>query len=782
MVLILGPHLDSQAEILFNKIKPIIWLKTNSIVATGVTEYDINLATTSPCNLFRLNIMNHFTPGQQLSADDDANLRAYEASCEALYISQWLEEKKQLLAVNLPKYSHDILSKPVEPYRESNGRKKRDLESLTILTRDSLFNYTMARQPLQILTNMKVHLKNVLDWLNGADRQIRRRRFANPTQSNLTKVMQLIEITKGRLGWQKLQIKHQDKLFNCWNTESDEEARLRIHLSRLRELYKTLISLTPTDMAVIRLNFEGQLTDELSHRLKSKEPFEKEVKETEPYFTPWEWLGMTLSPPVYFIACRRRWTRKYKNDIDLYYNKIYEYISRDIVDELNQGIVRDKRIKRGLMFNGVKEVAGQLLGVIVGNVASNLVSYAVEYIYPNSNTNRLTRLETALADMKKNAEISKQIDRGILENIDKLSNFVQVTMKRVQSQIDKFPQYSWIASLVVNKISFAGADLQRIVDEARRGRLAIEPFVRLTNLRELSEIETEHTRFLSVAQINENTLNFKFVAVRKSSDTNAYRVHAFSHWDNLDETPRLMKYTGAEYMIYNESANCIKALTERPEGYIAEECSNLDEEDPSLNQWEAILHTEQLEHYANKSQVKKTLTQNFIYCFPGKVEIRGQPYRCPMEVFSLKSNVDFKTAMQRHSASRVNLDAKSELAVEVVHAGHFRGDSDVVQNLALFDALRAERRKLYNLTEEYKSGRLVQTGSPWFYLFLVTYLSSMSFSVAYVVVVCYCRGSSCLKKQTRIETDSVQMIPRMTQKNPPPYAPVHAGIAPMARI
>lgn len=40
-----------------------------------------------------------------------------------------------------------------------------------------------------------------------------------------------------------------------------------------------------------------------------------------------------------------------------------------------------------------------------------------------------------------------------------------------------------------------------------------------------------------------------------------------------------------------------------------------------------------------------------------------------------------------------------DIATDAVHAGHFRDDSDVIQNLPMFDQLRLERQRLHNSTE-----------------------------------------------------------------------------------
>lgn len=227
----------------------------------------------------------------------------------------------------------------------------------------------------------------------------------------------------------------------------------------------------------------------------------------------------------------------------------------------------------------------------------------------------------------------------------------------------------------------------------------------------------------------------------EAPDSKVYKVHAFDHWDNLDETPRLMHYTGLSYSMYNETSNCILALRDDArDEYIGEQCMDLDGEGPALNQWETIVNTDEIEKFANRSQVVKTLTHNYIYCFPGNIQIDGKDYKCPMEVFRLKTSHEFKTSKQRHIPTLLSVNAtQKDIAVDAVHAGHFQEDSDVIQHLAMFEQLRQERRKLYNLTDEYKNSVVINKSSNWLWAGATVWISSTGFTITYWIVVCILR-------------------------------------------
>ena len=86
------------------------------------------------------------------------------------------------------------------------------------------------------------------------------------------------------------------------------------------------------------------------------------------------------------------------------------------------------REKRSIFLPIITELAASAVSSFVGNVVSNLIGVVIEVINPSSNTNRLKRLESAMEEFDQNSMITKKMDRGILENIDKLSNIVQETV------------------------------------------------------------------------------------------------------------------------------------------------------------------------------------------------------------------------------------------------------------------------------------------------------------------------------------------------------------------
>ena len=231
---------------------------------------------------------------------------------------------------------------------------------------------------------------------------------------------------------------------------------------------------------------------------------------------------------------------------------------------------------------------------------------------------------------------------------------------------------------------------------------------------------------LAVRRIDDHTLSFRFRVTRTASDTGLFEAYGFSHFDNMDSTPRKLAYKGKKYLIYNETSNCVKSYEGSLDKYVLRSCTELDGEDPALNVWETLYETDDIMKHANETDVRKTATHNYIYCFPGNVTIEGQTYRCPIETFRLKVNKRFRLYDVSWSGSPVeSLDSNQRWAIDTVHSSHFRDDSDTIQHLALFDALKEERNAKRKLLEELGSGVHIKYSSPTLWILILTLIAPL---------------------------------------------------------
>ena len=64
----------------------------------------------------------------------------------------------------------------------------------------------------------------------------------------------------------------------------------------------------------------------------------------------------------------------------------------------------------------------------------------------------------------------------------------------------------------------------------------------------------------------------------------------------------------------------------------------------------------------------------------------------------------------------------------------FRGDSDAIQHLAMFEQLRKERHKLVDLQNQYNDTVALKTSSPAFYILIAVYVASVGGAIAFALI------------------------------------------------
>lgn len=124
----------NSGDVLFDRIQPLIWiLFGDAIVSMGTVEFDVNFGFTAPCPVYGQIIRSdtHGYNGTEISHDDLSKIDAFERSCNGLYVLEWLEEIKQLLATKIGDINPDQ-PRPQIPYKETSAgltRLRRQVEN-----------------------------------------------------------------------------------------------------------------------------------------------------------------------------------------------------------------------------------------------------------------------------------------------------------------------------------------------------------------------------------------------------------------------------------------------------------------------------------------------------------------------------------------------------------------------------------------------------------------------------------------------------------------------------
>lgn len=81
---------------------------------------------------------------------------------------------------------------------------------------------------------------------------------------------------------------------------------------------------------------------------------------------------------------------------------------------------------------------------------------------------------------------------------------------------------------------------------------------RSENIRWLKPEDT----LMSMLERNGNTITIKFSALAEDTTSKILQVDSLNFWSKLDSTPTLNEYTGSQFLIYNRTSNCARAITQ----------------------------------------------------------------------------------------------------------------------------------------------------------------------------------------------------------------------------
>lgn len=392
----------------------------------------------------------------------------------------------------------------------------------------------------------------------------------------------------------------------------------------------------------------------------------------------------------------------------------------------------DQIVKR----SGIEDLAFGVLKSfgkgILGGVVSNLISTVFSRLNPYSDHNQLKstkhELETLKNDFKRNFNISHEVHKGLINGLQQLGVAELQDRYKLDFLINMMPKISWTSSFIQTRIMATTADLRVIIDEYAHGRVAIREMANLLNIQELKDRKIAATEFVSMEVFGHDMIRLVFKVMETSNDSFIYKVNPFVYWENLTDTPTLMEYRGSDYLIFNQTSNCMKAIDKPSQKVVDETCLTTDYIDPKLQIWKPITRTREIENMLNETcNIKKTLEYNYIYCFPYEIKIEGESYRMPPNAFRLSSSIGFEIPGKLNftpKKSFLNITKQSELPViDMVHVGHFPNDSEVINTNQWFAKIQNLHKLNDKLHEEEEKSIMITKYSITWWISLLTVIA-----------------------------------------------------------
>lgn len=178
-----------------------------------------------------------------------------------------------------------------------------------------------------------------------------------------------------------------------------------------------------------------------------------------------------------------------------------------------------------------------------------------------------------------------------------------------------------------------------------------------------------------------------------------FDVLSFMIYDNLTETPKVIKYTGLQRVLVNVTNGCIRGLQRSIDEYTTESCREANHSDPRLSTWEEV-PSEKDEVLA--TQVRPAFPETLVYCYRRKITVERETIPCPPYPFRINATKVWNTSdyiykgISEHS---VVYDQVLRFDINPIHLKNIMGLVSETTILDKFQGLRKayEKAKMENL-------------------------------------------------------------------------------------
>lgn len=278
----------------------------------------------------------------------------------------------------------------------------------------------------------------------------------------------------------------------------------------------------------------------------------------------------------------------------------------------------------------------------------------------------------------------------------------------------------------------------------------------LGKIDKLREFINEETILHSISRVDKYTVNFKFSARKISSEAKILRIIGLNHWRNItDDEPVYNKYTGTDFIIYNTTSNCHKAVSPKDK-YVYETCKQENYRDPTIIKWkeEKINITDE---HLPPAQIFKTPEKTYIYCFLHKIRIKDRDYSCPTNVISLPLTMPFSLINHDHYVTSVTklINLRELPPTHITSKTTYEDDALENQALLIHQARNSKRKAKELLDEKLQSFQIPKE----FNLITTTTLTSIIVLLIIIITCAYKTG------QSKKPTETINIIQTPTTVN-----------------
>lgn len=274
------------------------------------------------------------------------------------------------------------------------------------------------------------------------------------------------------------------------------------------------------------------------------------------------------------------------------------------------------------------------------SVVTNLVSKIYHYFDPNSDENRIGRLESLTRQMVHHESLRTQVIKNLIASAKTQEEYNEYKRRELALEVNNRFVLSDIKTIVNERMAQAKAAVQDLHKARLEGHLDPVALERLTLISDFENYTTNsiELRRLNIGILNEKKtvrLNLHFELHKPDTQTKVYKLVTFNHWNLTSQPFQKLKYDGPQFVLFNKTSHCAKGMSEPATKYIINQCKTPGFIDKSLTRWKPFLKLKDPRNDTSDPFVVTTSTYSLIYCYPKKITIEQFHETCPNSMFKL---------------------------------------------------------------------------------------------------------------------------------------------------
>lgn len=529
-------------------------------------------------------------------------------------------------------------------------------------------------------------------------------------------------------------------------------------------------------------------------------------------------LGLYIDGPRYddglmrdfsFLVdnCRQEW----KEFVDLV--EAFETTTpfkRDYYDQLSKkGTERIVKTKRNLSLNREKrdvsyvlgkvgwklfdKVTDSIAGVVGVTMVTDLVKLAWENYYPNSNTNRLTRIENdLLPELRHRMDIYERVLNSLVNATEMINERTYYLTALTETSAANTRVFTVLQTGLQRAFGAAKEGMRMMIASRTNNLVSPVGLWKITKLNDLNSFDSESMEINEVVlkqpdSNNPLTLFINFNLHAASPDTYVAKLFAFPHWDLSGDVPQFVTMEEKPFLIFNTSSHCVRKILEPVQRTIFDFCTEENHMDPELQKWKPKLSGNDPREIVTEPVELHTSKYSLLYCFPRKIEVYGRNVSCPNKVIKLPVTETYR--IEGKKSWRPDLISKKALfdinhVLDTVHSMHNEFQSSAnEQALVEFQLTVAKKALREYKSQEYEvykvnKGYIYYIGVGTCYFVAVTLASCMFYlcyknSIISKMTFIFCFKESPVAQVERRQTQSMRRLQEafIPEESAPPRRP-----------